>query len=401
MTNESLQYKRLAGSRIRDILRYYPGIILTGARQTGKTTLLREVLSDYHYVSLDVPSLAEQAELNPAQFLADNPAPLIIDEAQYAPQLFRHLKHVIDQDRHLMGQYIITGSQKFTLMKEVGDSLAGRIAWLELETLSYKEITQKVELPANREELIKLCHRGQFPELWRQPDMPVDSFYSSYLATYLERDVREILNVTSLRDFERFIRILASRSGNILNKSEIARDVGVSVKAIGDWVSVLEASNQITLLEPYYQNISKRIIKSPKVYFNEVGLLCYLLRLTPQHLAASPFIGAVWETFVFAELRKKNRYLESPYNLFYYRDQRAKEVDFFLERGGEVTLMEVKWSETVTSRDAKNILKLQEEISTADLPIRNAQHYVISPVSNPYPITETVHAINITDWDGA
>lgn len=400
ISTNPLQYKRLASSKIRDILRYYPGIVLTGARQTGKTTLLREVFPDYQYVSLDVPSLAEQAELNPTQFIEENPPPLVIDEAQYAPKLFRHLKHLIDQNRHEMGQFIITGSQKFPLMKEVGDSLAGRIAWLELETLSYTEITQEVELPPTRANLLELFHRGQFPELWRQRDMPVETFYASYLATYLERDVREILNVTSLRDFERFIRILASRSGNILNKSEVAKDVGVSVKAIGDWVSVLEASNQITLLEPYYQNISKRIIKSPKVYFNEVGLLCYLLRLTPQNLANSPFIGAVWETFLFAELRKKNRYLESPYNLFYYRDQRAKEVDFFLERGGEITLMEAKWSETVAAGDAKNIIKLHDEIATANLPIRNASHYILAPVSNSYPIAEGIHAVNITDWKG-
>src|SRR5690606_23433586 len=176
-----------------------PAVVLTGARQAGKTTLLRGLFPEYHWVSLDLPSVAEQADSDPERFLATHPAPLIIDEVQYAPQLFRHLKVAIDADRHRHGRYLLTGSQKFVLMKEVADSLAGRAAILNLETLSLAELGEAAS------DWVRLVARGQFPELWRAPATHATDYYASYVATYLERDVRQILNVQNLRDFERFL----------------------------------------------------------------------------------------------------------------------------------------------------------------------------------------------------
>jgi len=389
-------YERLLGTTIRRLGRFFPVVLLTGARQTGKTTLIRALYPDLPYVSLDLPSLAERAERAPEGFLADYPPPVVIDEVQYAPGLFRHIKRYVDAHRTEPGRFFLTGSQKFPLMQGVAESLAGRIALAELETLSLAEIQQaEGGAPPTTARLARIITRGQFPELWRQPDLPAHEYYAAYLATYLERDVRQILNVSKLRDFERCIRILAARSGQLLNKSEVARDVGVSVKAVGDWIAVLEASNQIVLLEPYFQNIAKRIIKTPKVYFTDTGLLCYLLRVTEHSLPDSPFAGQIFETFVFAELRKRNRIAAAPYNIFYYRDQRAREIDFFLERGGRISLLECKWTEFPDQNAARHIRQLAAEIEAASLPIANGPHFVVGVGAHRFPIAEGVEAIGI------
>jgi uncharacterized protein len=330
----------------------FPAVVLTGARQTGKTTLLRRLFPSHSYVSLDLPSAAELAERSPEQFLRAHPGPLLIDEVQYAPMLFRHLKIAIDADRHHMGQFILTGSQKFVLMKEVADSLAGRAALMELETLSLTELTAHLPWPSDMDSLVHHMVRGGFPELWRDTTIDSREFYRSYLATYLERDVRQILNVTSLRDFERFIRACAARSAGLLDKSSISRDVGVSAKAIGDWLSVLEASNQVHFLEPYFENISKRLIKSPKLHFSDTGLLCFLLGLDEQSLPTSPYLGAIWETFVYSELRKVQNRQATSRTLWFYRDGAQREVAFMVVAGNRIDLVEAKWGENPGARDA-------------------------------------------------
>ncbi|MFN4895895.1 MAG: ATP-binding protein [Pseudomonadota bacterium] len=323
----------------------FPAIVLTGARQVGKTTLLRDRFPKYGFVSLDLPSLAEQAENEPQVFLEAHSSPLIIDEVQYAPKLFRHLKSKIDQDRHSMGQFILTGSQKFTLMKEVSDSLAGRAAILNLENLSARELKLT---PADS--WTTVLSRGLYPELWRQPGLERNAFYSSYLASYLERDVRQILNVHSLRDFERFVRACAARSAQLLNLSELARDVGIKSQTARDWLSVLEASNQVSLLEPYFDNIGKRLVKSPKLYLNDPGMLCFLLGFDETSLISTPLIGAIWETFIYAEFRKAHANLGSAATLWYYRDAQGREVDFLRCQGGSIDLFECKWTESPDNR---------------------------------------------------
>jgi len=331
----------------------FPVVVLTGARQAGKTTILQNLFPHYRYVSLDLPSLAEQAERDPETFLSANPPPLIVDEVQYAPGLFRHIKADVDRNRHSNGQYILTGSQHFIIMKNISDSLAGRAAVFELENLSLMELDKAGIFSTKGKSLYRLLCRGEFPELWRNQTMDSNTFYTSYLVTYLERDVRQILQVTSLRDFERFIRLLAARSGSILNKTDLAKDVGVSSKAINDWISVLQASGQIILLEPWFANFGKRLVRSPKIYFRDCGLLSFLLGIDETILDQSPFKGAIWETFLFAELRKTDTYREGQGRIWYYRDQNAREVDFILEYKGTLSFAEAKWTEHPEEGDAK------------------------------------------------
>ncbi|MFO1466997.1 MAG: ATP-binding protein [Steroidobacteraceae bacterium] len=315
-------------------------MVLTGARQTGKTTLLRQEFPEHLWVSLDLPSVAEQAERDPERFLAEHPPPLIIDEMQYASQLFRFIKVAIDRDRHRMGQFLLTGSQKFTLMREVADSLAGRVGIAALEPLSVEELGE-----ANPG-WSALLARGLYPELWRVPDSNASEFYAAYVATYLERDVRQILNVQNLRDFERFLRAAAVRSGHLLNLSDLARDVGIKPHTARAWLSVLEASNQIVLLEPYFENVGKRLVKSPKLYLTDPGLLCFLLGLDARSVASGPLIGTIWETLVFAELRKRAAadLNAAASALWFYRDAQGREIDFLRASGGQLDLVEAKWS---------------------------------------------------------
>ena len=392
-----MQYPRRCAGRVIELARFFPAVVLTGARQSGKTTLLRSTFAEHHYVSLDLPSVAEQAERNPAQFLAENPAPVVVDEVQYAPGLFRHVKAAIDRDRHSMGRFILTGSQHFTLMKGVSESLAGRCGIVDLENLSHEEISAVIGSHDTRKKLLSLMVRGQFPELWRVRKLPRWDFYSAYLATYLERDVRQILNVTSLRDFERFLRVLAARPGAMLNKSDIARDVGVSVKAVGDWLSVLQASGQIIMLEPWFSNIGKRMVKTPKVYFRDSGLLCFLLNIDEESLSKSPSLGAVWETFLFAEMRKLNAVLASPVNMWYYRDQRAREIDFVLERGGRLSFVECKWQEHPSRDDARHLLAVHADLLLAGSSWRPGDHYVIGTPAASYPIASGIAAGALRD----
>jgi len=382
-------------TQIFQALQFFPVLVISGARQAGKTTALREILPDYHYVSLDLPSLAEQAERDPISFLSTHPSPLIIDEIQYAPGLLRHLKRVVDSNRHEAGQYVLIGSQHFPLMQGVSESLAGRIALLELENLNFSEISHATgDEPVVLEEIIA---RGQFPELWRNRSLPPSLFYSSYLSTYLERDVRQILNVTSLRDFERFIRVLATRSGSMLNKSDVAKDVGVSPKAIGDWISVLQASGQIVLLEPWYVNFGKRIAKSPKLYFCDSGLLCYLLGIDAHTLHGSPFLGMIWETFLFAELRKTHAYRNATIKLWYYRDQYANEVDFIIEHKGTLSFIEAKWSEMPEAKHAKTMDMVFEQLNHANTPWQGGNRYVLARPQNPYPLSGGSLVIRVED----
>lgn len=346
-----MYYKRQISEKLVRLAEQFPCLVVTGGRQVGKSTLLKKLFPSHKVVTLDLPSLAEQAEKSPALFLRQNPPPLLIDEVQYAPGLFRHLKILIDGDRHKMGQFILTGSQKFILMKELSESLAGRAAIVSLENLSLLEV---LDSPPN--EWSALISRGFFPELWRQQEMDAQDFYSSYLATYIERDLRQVLNVQSLRDFERFIRACAARSGGLLNLSDLARDVGIKSQTARDWLSALEASNQICLLEPYFENVGKRIVKSPKLYLNDSGFLCYLLGLDKNTVSNSPLIGSIWETFIFGEFRKSLKW--SPQgSLWFYRDGQGREIDFVFSGQGSLDLFEVKWTE---SHDVRWIDRLEE-----------------------------------------
>lgn len=352
---------REAEKKIKQGARHFPVVVLTGARQVGKSTMLKAIFPDYHYVSLDRPLTALQAEEDPESFLKSNQAPLIIDEAQYAPGLFRHLKSYVDSEQpQKNGQYILTGSQKFNLMQEVVESLAGRAAIFELEGFSISEINSFTKWQGSLEEYYRLILQGGFPKLWIDEEMPVNLFFSSYTASYLERDVRQVLNVISLRDFERFMRACAIRSGGLLNRSELARDVGISVSTASEWLSILVALGQIVLLEPWFSNLNKRLSKTPKLYFADTGLACFLAGIDEATLPQSPLLGGLWESFVFSELRKQIAQSAKNLSLWYYRDQSQREVDFILQQGSNLTLIEAKWGVNPSSHDARHLHTVAE-----------------------------------------
>lgn len=376
----------------------FPAVVMTGARQAGKTTLLRMAFPEHDYVSLDLPAVANQAERNPDTFLEIHAGPIVIDEVQYAPGLFRHLKAAIDRHRHEMGRYLLTGSQHFSLMRDVSDSLAGRCGLLELENLALGEIETLTPVGDTPLEIARFLVRGQFPELWRVPGLAAREFYASYLATYLERDVRQILHVQSLQKFERFLRVLAVRSATQIHKSNLASQVGISVGTVTNWLSVLEASGQIALLEPWHTNLGKRVAKTPRVYFRDTGLLCFLLNLDDAALLLrSPFLGEVWETFVFAELRKWNEVGGRPFHLWTYRDLGQREIDFVVERAGELSFVECKWEETPGPGEAKTIRKVSVDLARTDGPWRAGNHFVVGRPRASYDISPGIRAIGVRD----
>ncbi len=375
--------------RLQRSARTRPAVVLTGARQTGKTSTFRRLFPDHEFVTLDLPTEAEQAEKEPQTFLRRHPSPVIIDEVQYAPGLFRYLKVAIDANRSHNGQFLVTGSQKFTLMKNVSESLAGRADMLELETLSLAEI--RSELPGTTPESVMI--RGGFPELQANPSIDHLAFYNSYLATYLERDVRSLANVGSLRDFERFLRACALRSANLLNKADLARDVGISPTTANHWLSMLQASGQVVLLEPWFSNRTKSIVKSPKLYFADSGLLCALLNIRSQQtLYETPAVGAIWETFVFAQLRERERRAGRVGSLFFWRD-RTREVDFVVEVGGRLELFEAKWTEVPEPTDAVNLQFVRNVVGKS----RIAAGAVICRTPNGYPLTNGFRATPVTE----
>lgn len=375
--------------RLVQSARTRPVVVLTGARQTGKTSTLIRLFREHRVVSLDLPTEAEQAEKEPDAFLRRHPPPLLVDEVQYAPSLFRHLKVHVDAERDRPGRFLLTGSQKFTLMRGVSESLAGRADIVELGTLSLSEILGA--LPDARAE--EAVVRGGFPELQANPDIDATAFYNSYVATYLERDVRSLTNVGSLRDFERFLRACAIRSANLLNKADLARDVGIAPSTANQWLSVLEASGQVVLLEPFFSNRTKSIIKSPKLYLADSGLLCRLLNIrSVEELLASPSAGAVWETFVFAELRARERRAGRVGSLFFWRD-RTREVDFVAEAAGQVELFEAKWTEIPSAGDAVNLEFVRRKMG-AD---RVAGGGVVCRAPNAFPLTETFQGLPVTE----
>jgi len=343
------------------------------------------------YVSLDLPSQAEEANLDPQSFLGKFPPPVIIDEVQYAPDLFRHLKIVIDENRDARGQYILTGSQKFTLMKSVSDSLAGRVGLMELEGLSAEEIGPTLHQYIRTHGPAKTLARGFFPQLWRELDFPSFEYYQSYIGTYLERDVRQILNVSSLRDFERFMRACAIRSGHILNKAELAKDVGIHHKTANDWLSVLQASNQVFLLEPYFNNATKRIVKSPKLYYSDSGLLCALLGLREESIDHYAHIGPIWETYLYSQLRKWKANRGLGFTPWFYREQQGLEVDFLVESAGDLQLFEAKWNQLPDQKSTQAMNHLQEKLGNV------VKKYVLCRTESSYPLNETKVVNGFTD----
>ena len=355
-----------------------PVVLLTGARQTGKTSLVRRLFDSYEYVSLDLPSEAQEAEHDPGSFLSRHRPPLVVDEVQYAPGLFRHIKSVVDAQRDRNGQFVLTGSQKLVLMESDSDSLAGRADVLELETLAWAEAhAARPEL--GLEEFLVL---GGFPELHERPDLDADGFHRSHVATYLERDLRQLLQVSSLRDFERFVRACALRSAQLLNRSDLARDVGISGSTSSAWLNVLEATGQVALLEPWFSNRTKSLVKSPKLYLSDTGLMAFLAGVrSVSELRGSPLAGALWETLVFGELRRLQVNRRGGWHLNFWRD-RTREVDFLLHHGGRFALADAKWTEYPQGRDVEVLARVAQELGPANV----ERAAIICRCRHPFPL---------------
>ena len=375
---------RLQESSLKKSAQTRPVVVISGARQTGKTTLVKRLFPEYNYISLDLPSEAAQAELAPSTFLSRHPTPLIVDEIQYAPALLRHLKTVVDANRQTNGQFILTGSQPFELMTGVAESLAGRVAILELQGLSFCELEDAQQTPP----IDAFTLRGSYPELYEKPELDATDFYQSYVATYLERDLRSQLQVGSLRDFERFLRACALRTSQVLNKAELARDVGISPSTAGGWLSVLERSGIIALLEPWFSNSTKSLVKSPKLHFLDTGLCAFLMGMTSMDdLNNSPLKGNLWETAIFCELKKQlgsNR----KWQLYYWRD-RSKDADFLLHKAGTYKIADAKWSEHPTN--AGKLEKVRKELP------ESTEAALICRTTTPFPLKEKLQVISLFD----
>jgi uncharacterized protein len=381
--------ERSIEGRLRKAAHTRPVVVLAGARQTGKTSTLKRLFPEHAFVSLDMPSEAEQAEKEPRAFLRRFDGPTLIDEVQYAPGLFRHLKSEVDAHRNRYGRFLLTGSQKFVLMKGVAESLAGRAEILDLGPLSWAEIRAAVPTFGLEEAIV----RGGFPELYANREIDGDIYYNSYLATYLERDVRSLAQVGSLRDFERFLRACALRSANLLNKADLARDVGIAPSTANQWLSVLEASGQVVLLEPWFSNLTKSIIKSPKLYLADSGLLCALLNIrTVEDLRRSPAVGAVWETFVFAQLRHREQTAGRRASLYFWRD-RTREVDFVVDVGGRLEVYDAKWTELPSPSDCANLAQLRQAVA----PRTTVKGGLLCRAANAYPLGDGWRALTVGD----
>ncbi|MBM3288632.1 MAG: ATP-binding protein [Candidatus Hydrogenedentes bacterium] len=352
--------KRTLEVTIGNISNQFPVMLLTGPRQVGKTTLLRHLRGeDRRYVTLDDLTARALANEDPALFLHTYPPPVLIDEVQYAPNLLPYIKINVDASTH-PGAFWLTGSQQFQMMKGVSESLAGRVAVVNLLGLSRRELEREGHtsvpfLPTsaragrggvpNIDALYTLIWTGGFPALHAGPARDRTLFYSSYLQTYLQRDVRDLAQVGDQQVFVRFVRACAARTAQLLNLSELARDVDVSVKTAKAWLSILEASFQVALVQPYHSNVTKRLVKTPKLYFLDTGLCSYLTQWTsPETLAAGAMAGPLFETYVFAEILKSWWHNMRFPNLYYYRDKNSKEIDFLFEQDQTLYPVEVKRS---------------------------------------------------------
>lgn len=332
----SLTLNRLAQS--------FPVVAVTGPRQSGKTTLVRRVFSDKPYVSLEDPAERAFALEDPRGFLARFAAGAIFDEAQRWPDLFSYLQGMVDADRS-PGRFILTGSQQFGLLSGVTQSLAGRVGMTRLLPLALGELpTGDVESLG----LDGLMLRGLYPALHAQPVTPED-WFASYVATYVERDVRQVLNVQDLSAFQRFLRLCAGRTGQLLNLSALAGEAGIAQSTARAWMSVLEASDLVYLLPPYHRNFGKRVVKSPKLYFVDVGLACWLLGIrSVDVLNLHPLRGALFETWVVGEFLKARLNAGQPPDLYFWRDNNGLEADIVFEVAGRLQTVEIKSGQTVT-----------------------------------------------------
>ncbi len=404
-------YKRTLSQIIKKLNKNFPALLLTGPRQVGKTTLL-EMCSENNrnYVTLDDIDARQLARTDPGLFIQTYKPPLIIDEIQYAPELFSYIKIIIDREKK-NGLFWLTGSQKFHLMQNLTESLAGRIAVIDLLGLSQAELNGRAnkvmpfiptaswieqsrnnsKKPASLKLVYERIWRGSFPRLNEIGDENRDIFYRSYLQTYIQRDVKDILNISDETVFYNFLVAIAARTGQMLNFSSISRDVGIDGKTVKSWLSILETSGLIYILRPYYHNITKRLVtKTPKIYFLDTGLCSYLTKWTnAASLEAGAMSGAIFETYVFAEILKTYWHKGKEPHFYYYRDLDQKEIDLLIETNNKFYPIEFKKTAT-PSRTASKHFHLIEKLDK-----KKGQGAVICFVERDIALSKSVTAIPV------
>lgn len=342
---------RALGPGILRAARHFPCVIVTGPRRAGKTTLLRRLFPRAQQILLEDPAIVARVRADPRGFLDECRPPVLLDEIQNAPELFAYVRARIDAHPRRTGQWLFTGSQEAPLMRGVTESMAGRAAVFQL-------------LPLARAEHPRVApFLGGFPEVLARP-AAAPTWFRSYVQTYLERDVRAVTNIRDLATFRRFLALVASRTGTLVNRTDLAAPLGVSIPTISEWLDILEITGQVVLVPPFYENFGKRLVKSPKLYFVDSGLACHLLGIpSPAALRTSPFLGAIFEGFVASEILKHAVHHGRPRNLYFYRDQRGLEVDFVVDRGDRrLTLLESKATRTPRPDDARALVTLGERI---------------------------------------
>ena len=373
-----MYYQRHIEKKILEAKSMFKVLLITGPRQVGKTTTLKHLFKDsYNYVTLDDVTELTIAKEDPKLFFMNHPLPLIIDEVQLAPSLFREIKRIVD-NLEVYGQIILTGSQTFHLMAQITETLAGRIGILEFQGLSLREINEEnfnmsfvpndlfiksIRKPM-MEDLWTIIHKGSMPELYNKPEIDWQLYYASYVRTYIERDVRSLLNVKNLDTFSRFIISVAARTGSILNYTNISNEIGVDIKTVQSWIKVLEASGIILLIKPFSNNALKRTIESPMLYFLDTGLVCYLLKWTTKEtLQNGAMSGQILETYAVSEIVKsfKNKGVhEIP--IYFYRDKDMKEIDLIVVDQDKLYPIEIKKAMNPVKSMAKNFSVLKRAI---------------------------------------
>jgi len=337
-------FERILSSKLRELITKYPVVAITGPRQSGKTTLVKHVFPERDYVSLEDPDTREFASTDPRGFLSAYPDGCILDEIQRVPELFSYLQTRVDESGK-EGLYVLTGSFNLGLMEGISQTLAGRVALLNLLPLSLMELSMAKDVPETPQDML---FSGLYPRIYDKKLSPHE-WYGNYVSTYLERDVRMVTQVTDLARFQVFTRMCAARSGHLLNLSALGDDCGITHNTAKSWISVLQAGFIAFLLQPHHKNFNKRLVKTPKLYFYDTGLLCYLLGVdTAESLAIHPFRGQIFETWVIGELLKgrNNRGLRQ--NIFFWRDNGGHEVDCIVDHGEKLIPIEIKSGETIT-----------------------------------------------------
>jgi uncharacterized protein len=381
-------FDRTAHQRLLQLARGFPVVVITGPRQSGKTTLARHALPEYAYVSLEDPDVRERVAADPRGFLAAFRQGVILDEAQRVPGLMSYVQTAVDAERR-PGRFVVTGSQNLLLAQAVSQSLAGRAAYLELLPLAYTEATSVFDALSLDHVLV----RGCYPAI-QSSQVAAADWHSSYVASYLERDVRQISRIADLMQFQRFMRMMAARCGQLLNLNALANDLGVAQTTARDWLSVLEATYVVYRLAPYHTNFGKRLVKTPKLYFHDTGLAAWLLGITgAAALQDHPMRGALFENLCIGDYGKHLRNTGAPGAMFFWRDNIGNEVDLLIERAGVLQPVEFKSGATFQTEWLRGLHRWQEHARAA----RQGEPLLVCGA----PLNQRVQGVGVAHWRDA